>query len=102
MQKRNSSSFDFTTTGILVCPDLEVVMEGRSIKIVDDDIALTNVSIPPLVLRLVKGARIMFSCVVGFSSTRRSIDPESSGTGVLILLLLGELEGIYRSVNLQE
>lgn len=48
VQKRDSCSFVFTGTSILVCPSLEVVLQARIIVVIEEDIVLASVSVPPL------------------------------------------------------
>lgn len=55
--------------------------------VVKKNVVLSNISIKPLVLSFEIWIRIIFSGFVGFSNARRSVDPDSSDLGVLILLL---------------
>lgn len=92
VHKRDHSSFDLTGCSILVCPELEIVSQARIVVVVDEDIVLASVSIPPFALRLDVEIRIILSCVVGFSNARWSVDPYSSdcvvGVGGLLVDLV--------------
>lgn len=92
MHKRDHSSFDLTGCSIFVSPELEVVSQARIVMVVDEDIMLSSISVPPFRLRLDVEIRIIRSCVVGFSNARWSVDPYSSdcvvGVGGLLVDLV--------------
>lgn len=54
MLEVDCSSFDFTCTGITICPYFEVVKETDTVpvQIVEDDYRLSSITVPPLVLLL--------------------------------------------------
>lgn len=61
--------------------------KARIIVVVEKNVVLSNIAIKPLVLSFEIWIRIIRSRSVGFSNTRRSIDPDSSYVWVIILLL---------------
>ncbi len=78
VQKRNSSSFRLTCTGVLICPSFKVVVKTIVVKVVDENMFFASVTIEPFTLLLVERIWISLSCVVGFSNTGRTVYPYSS------------------------
>jgi len=95
VHKRDHSSFDLTGCSILVCPELEIVSQARIVVVVDEDIMLSSISVPPFALRLDVEIRVILSCVVGFSNARGAIDPDSSAGIVGVGGLLVDLEQVH-------
>ena len=62
--------------------------------IVEEDVLLAGISVKPFALRLDIEIRIMLSRVMGFSNSRWSIDPDSSGGFTGMGCLLVDLEEI--------
>lgn len=78
VQKRNSSSFRLTCTGVLICPSLKVVVKTIVVKVVDENMFFASVTIEPFTLLFVERIWIIRSCVMGFSNTGRTVYPYSS------------------------
>lgn len=99
MHKRDSSSFVFTYNRVLVCPELEVMAKARVVMVVYEDISLASIAFPPLVLRLYIEIRIILSRVMGFTSARGAIDPNTTDGITSIGWLTVDKEGINRGAG---
>jgi len=58
------ASLGLSSTGVLVCPNLEVVSDGRCIQVFDKDNLLTKVTVEPLVLLFDVGIWVSCSSIV--------------------------------------
>lgn len=52
MIKRNTGTFHFSVTRVMIHPDLEVVTKARVVMVVEEHCLLAGVAVPPLVLGL--------------------------------------------------
>jgi len=77
------ASLCLSCAGILVCPDLEIVSEGRCIHVFDKDNLLTKVTVEPLVLLFDIGIWVSSVCIVTLSCSAYSIVPFSTNVGSL-------------------
>lgn len=81
MLKIEISSFGLSSTGILICPNLKVVPEGRCIQVFDKDNLLTKVTVEPFVLLFDVGVWVSSACKVGFTSSAYAPVPLSTSLG---------------------
>jgi len=75
------TSFGLSCAGIFVCPNLEVVSEGRCIHVFDKDNLLTKVTVEPLVLLFDVGIWVSCVCIVRFTSSAYAPVPLSTNVG---------------------
>ncbi len=75
------SSLSLSCAGIFVCPDLEIVSDGRCIQVFDKDNLLTKVTIEPLVLLFDVGIWVSCVCIVRFTGSAYTIVPFSTNIG---------------------
>lgn len=72
------SSLSLSCAGILICPDLKVVPDGRCIQVFDNYNFLTKVTIEPLVLLFDVGIWVSSVCIVGFTCSAYTPVPLST------------------------
>nr|DAW45433.1 MAG TPA: hypothetical protein [Cressdnaviricota sp.] len=91
------SALELTDESVLVCPDLEVMTEASSllVKVIDDHrLGVGLKSAPPLVAVLEVGARALGPGCSGLTCTRCTPEPEGSGLGEVLTLVISGLEGL--------